>query len=346
MGHSFAHVSLAAAAAFFGFSQAAMAGGEVNVYSNRPAEIVQPLLDAFTRATRIETNLLYLDQGLVQRIQSEGDYSPADVILSIDDSRMSEAVEGGITQPLIDPKLASQIPEKYRDRDGNWIGLTVRPRVFYVSSQRVKDTAITYESLTGPEWKGRVCIRDGRHPSNIGLFASMTDLHGATYTEKWLLGLKANLARKPKGSDRSQAEAIAEGVCDLAIGNAEYAAVMLVEERASGQDKLAEAIRIVFPNQIDRGTSVGLSSMALAKHAPNRDNAIKLMEFLADKPAQELYSNEVNEYPVLPGAQPSDILKGFGPMKTEDLAVGNVLKLRGQALELVEKVRFNDGPGN
>lgn len=341
MGLRIRYLSPAAAVLVALASTAAHAGGEVNVYSNRPAALIQPLLDAFTQETGIATNMLYLDQGLVERIRSEGEYSPADVILTVDDSRLMHAKQGGVTQALIDTALNEEIPARYRDPEGHWFGLTVRPRVFYASRERVAATHITYETLSEPEWKGKICIRDGRHATNIGLFASMLALHGETYTEKWLTGLKANLARKPKGSDRSQAEAVAAGECDLAVGNTEYIAAIAAD---TARKDIADTIRVIIPNAGDRGASTGISGMALARHAPNRANAIKLMEFLAARSAQELLSRQTNEYPVLPDARPSDVLTGFGPMKAEDLPMDEINKLRKQALDLVDKTGFNDGP--
>jgi iron(III) transport system substrate-binding protein len=341
MTHRLATLWLAAAATFAISCSVAIAAGEVNVYSSRPGERVQPLLDAFTRQTGIETNLLYLDQGLLERIQSEGDYSPADIILAVDDSRLTEARQGGITQPLDDATLNAEIPAQYRDPEGHWFGLTVRPRVFYGSRARIKATAVTYQELSQPQWKGKVCMRDGRHASNIALIASMIDRHGEAYTEKWLTGLKANLARKPRGSDRSQAEAVASGVCDIGIGNAEYLAAMVTDP---AQKDAAQTIRVIFPNAADRGASVGISGMALARHAPNRANAVRLMVFLASRPAQELYSAETNEYPVAVDAAPAAILQSFGPLKAEDVSISQISALRKQALDLVDKVQFNDGP--
>lgn len=343
MGTSLTQASILSSLFLVSSSGVALAAGEVNVYSNRPPELVQPLLDAFTRQTGIETNLLYLDHGLIERIQSEGEYSPADLVISVDDSRLSDIKEAGITQALQDTKLNAEIPANYRDPEGHWFGLTVRPRVFYVAKGRVAAQAITYEELSQPAWKGMVCMREGRHPSNIALIASMISLHGGTYTEKWLAGLKANLARKPKGSDRSQAEAVASGECDLAIGNTEYIAAI---NRDPAEKPVADKIRVVFPNAIDRGTSMSISGMALTRQAPNRANALKLMEFLASRPAQELYSSETDEYPVLPDAEPSAILKRFGQMKVEDLPISELAGLRKQALDIVEKVQFNDGPSN
>ena len=344
MGTTFRQASMLSAALCLSCSvHVALAAGEVNVYSNRPPELVQPLLDAFTKKTGIAANLLYLDSRLIERILSEGEYSPADVILATDDSRLAEFKAAGITQALKDAALDNEVPARYRDPQGHWFALTLRPRVFYASAERVKVASITYEELARSEWKAKLCLRDGRHASNIGLIAAMLAAHGAAETEKWLAGLKANLARKPKGNDRNQAEAVAKGECDLAIGNSEYIAALAQDP---AQQAEAAKIRVIFPNAAGRGVSVGISGMALARQAPNRDNAVSLMRFLSSRPAQELYSNETNEYPVLPAAEPSPMLKSFGRLKAEDLPIAEVIKLRAQALQLVDKVEFNEGPGN
>lgn len=328
----------------FGSALPAAADGEVNIYSYRQPELIQPLIDAFTKETGITANVLFLDKGLVERIQAEGENSPADVILTVDISRLTEAKEGGVTQALIDNKIIDNIPAKYRDADNQWFGLTTRGRVVYASKERVEQNDITYEELADPKWKGKICIRDGQHSYNIGLIASMIAHHGAEHTEEWLTGLKNNLARKPTGSDRSGAKSIAAGECDLAIGNTYYVGVMATNDKEPEQKEWAAAIKVLFPNANDRGTHVNISGMALAKYAPNKDNAVKFMEFLASKEAQEIYAEQVFEYPVLPSAEPSEIVKGFGTIKPDDMPLTDIAKYRKQASELVDKVGFNDGP--
>lgn len=340
------HRSSAIAAVFSALFAAspAFADGEVNIYSYRQPELIQPLLDAFTKETGITTNVLFLDKGLVERLQAEGENSPADVILTVDISRLTEAKDGGVTQPLADNTIISNIPAQYRDSDNMWFGLTTRGRVLYASNERVPETNLTYEELADPKWKGRICTRDGQHSYNIGLFASMIAHHGADYTEKWLAGLRDNLVRKPNGSDRSQAKDIFAGTCDLALGNTYYVGLMLTNDKEPEQKEWAKAMHVIFPNSGDRGTSVNISGMALAKYAPNRDNAVKFMEFLASKEAQEIYAEKVFEYPVLPGAEPSEIVKSFGTIKPDTLPLTEIAKNRKQASELVDKVGFNDGP--
>ena len=329
-----------------GTAAPAFADGEVNIYSYRQPELIQPLLDAFTKETGIDTNVLFLDKGLVERMAAEGRNSPADVILTVDISRLVEAKEGGVTQPLKDELIAKDIPANYRDPEGNWFGLSTRARVVYASKDRVTDTKITYEELADPKWKGKICMRDGQHSYNIGLFASMIAHHGADYTETWLKGLRDNLARKPDGNDRSQAKSIMAGECDIALGNTYYVGLMMTNEREPQEKEWAAAIKILFPNTDDRGTHVNISGMALAKYAPNRDNAVKLMEFLSSGEAQKIYAEQVFEYPVMPGAEASEIVRSFGKIKPDTLALADIAANRKVASELVDKVGFNDGPQN
>jgi iron(III) transport system substrate-binding protein len=329
----------------FGSTSSALAGGEVNVYSYRQPELIQPLLDAFTKETGIATNVLFLDKGLVERIQAEGVNSPADILLTVDIARLVEAKEGGVTQPVLnDPIIEKDIPANLRDPEGEWFGLTTRGRVVYASKERVPQQSITYEELADPKWKGKICIRDGQHSYNIALFASMIAYHGLDYTRTWLTGLKNNLARKPDGTDRSQAKSIYSGECDIALGNTYYVGLMLTNEQEPEEKIWANSVKVIFPNAEDRGTHVNISGVAMTKYAPNKENALKLMEFLASGEAQEIYAKQVFEYPVLPGAQPSDVVKGFGPIKPDTLSLTEIAAHRKEASELVDEVGFNDGP--
>ncbi len=338
--------ALAFSTALTACAGAALADGEVNIYSYRQPELIQPLLDAFTAKTGIEANSLFLDKGLVERIQAEGVNSPADIILTVDISRLTDAVDAGITQPVDDPLINSNIPAQYRDPRGNWFGLTTRGRVVYASKARVAQNDITYEELADPKWKGKICTRDGQHPYNIGLISSMIAHHGVDYTEKWLTAVKNNLNRKPDGTDRSQAKEIFAGECDIALGNTYYVGLMLTDEEEPEQKDWAASIKVLFPNAKDRGTHVNISGVALAKNAPNRDNAIKLMEFLSSPEAQKIYAGQVFEYPVGPGLDPAAIVKSFGPIKPDTLPLADISAHRKEASELVDKVGFNDGPAN
>lgn len=336
--------SLSVAAAFLALTAPARADGEVNIYSYRQPDLIQPLLDAFTKETGITANVLFLDKGLVERIQAEGANSPADVILTVDISRLTEAKDAGVTQPLVNETINKDIPANFRDPDGNWFGLTTRGRVVYASKERVPQNDITYEELADPKWKGKFCTRDGQHSYNVGLIASMIAHHGEAETEKWLAGLRDNLSKKPDGGDRDQAKAIFAGECDIALGNSYYVGLMLTNDKEPQQKEWASAIKVLFPNAKDRGTHVNISGMALAKNAPNKENAVKLMEFLSAGEAQKIYAEQVFEYPVLPGAEPSDVVKSFGTIKPDSLALAEIAANRKKASELVDKVGYNDGP--
>jgi len=327
------------------FAQSALADGEVNIYSYRQPDLIKPLLDKFTADTGITANVLFLDKGLVERVQAEGANSPADVILTVDIARIMEAKDGAITQPVTDNETINKdIPSQFRDPQGEWFALTTRGRVVYASKDRVEQDKITYEELADPKWQGKICIRDAQHSYNIGLIASMIAAHGEEYTETWLTGLKNNLARKPNGGDRDQAKAIFAGECDIALGNTYYVGLMQTNEKEPEQKDWAGAIKVLFPNTDDRGTHVNISGMALAKNAPNKDNALKLMEFLASGEAQKIYAEQVFEYPVMPGAEPSDIVKAFGTIKPDTLPLADIAANRKKASELVDKVGVNEGP--
>ena len=259
-------------------AQKAAAAEEVNVYSYRQPFLVKPLFDAFTKQTGIKVNVIFAKKGMVEKIKVEGANSPADVLLTVDISRLSKAVKEGVSQPITSATLAKNIPAEYRDPKGHWFGLTRRARVVYASKARVKQDAITYEELADPKWKGKICIRSGQHVYNRALFASMIAHLGTQKAESWLKGLKANLARKPKGNDRKQVKAIFAGECDLSIGNTYYMGKMQTNNKNPEQKDWAKSVRILFPNTNDRGSHINISGALLAKNAPHKANGIKLIE--------------------------------------------------------------------
>ena len=324
--------------------QTAHAGDEVNIYSYRQAELIAPLLDKFTRQTGIETNVLFLKKGLVDRVKAEGVNSPVDVILTVDIGRLNSAKSLGVTQPVDSTVIAGNIPSEYREPSGHWFGVTTRARVVFASKDRVPQNNITYEELADPKWKGKICTRSGQHSYNIGLFASMIAHHGEKYTEKWLQGVKSNLARKPQGNDRAQAKAIFAGECDLGIGNTYYVGKMQTNEKRPEQKEWAASMKVLFPNVDNRGSHVNISGMAMARHSPNADNARKLMEFLSSGTAQEIYAEVVFEYPVKQGTKTSDLVRGFGKLKSDRLSLQTIANNRKAASRLVDKVGYNDGP--
>ncbi|MEO9339457.1 Fe(3+) ABC transporter substrate-binding protein [Mesorhizobium sp. SB112] len=328
------------------FAGSALADGTVNVYTYRQPDLIKPVLDAFTQETGIKTEVLFLDKGLEERILAEGQNSPADVIMTVDISRLTTAKEKGITQALDDSVVNANIPAEYRDPEGHWFGLTKRARVVYASKDRVKDTAITYADLADPKWKGKICIRSGQHDYNLALIGAAISHWGAEKAETWLNGVKDNLARKPDGGDRPQAKAIFAGECDIAIGNTYYVGLMRTNEKDPEEKEWGNAINVIFPTFENGLTHVNISGAAIAKNAPNHDNAVKLLQFLSNHEAQQIYAEKNYEYPVEPGLEPSETVKAFGELKSDTLPLVEIAKERKAASELVDKVRFDDGAGS
>lgn len=318
----------------------AAADGAVNIYSLRQPFLIEPLLKAFTEKTGIKTNVVFAKDGVVERMKAEGANSPADVILTVDVGRLNDAVEAGVVQPVKSAVLEKNVPASFRDPDGRWFALTTRARIIYASKDRVRPGEITsMEQLADPKWKGRVCSRSGKHDYNVALLAAMIAHHGEAKTEDWLKGLKANLAQKAQGNDRSQVKAIMEGVCDLSLGNTYYYGAMLANPE---QKAWADAVNPVFATiGGGNGTHVNVSGIALTKSAPNRDNAVKLMEFLSSDEAQELYATANFEYPVNPQVKWSPTVEAWGRFTPDDLPLAAVAELRAAAVKMVDRVGFD-----
>jgi iron(III) transport system substrate-binding protein len=333
---------LGACAAALLLSPAVQAAEAVNVYSYRQPSLIEPLLRAFTQETSIEVNLIFAEKGLIERMVQEGANSPADVLLTADVGRLVEARAKDLSQPVKDETISKNIPEAFADPEGHWYGLTMRARVAYVSKERVKQNTISYEELADPKWKGKICIRSGQHPYNLGLIAAMIARRGEEKTREWLKGLKANLAVKPSGNDRSQAKSVYAGECDVALANTYYMGKMLTNTEEPEQQDWAKSVRILFPASSEMGTHVNISGMLLAKHAPHAENGKKLMRFLAGPTAQSLYAEGNFEYPVDPAVQPSEIVRAWGSFNPDTLPVGEIATYEKRASELVDEVRFDN----
>jgi iron(III) transport system substrate-binding protein len=320
-------------------SGAAAAADQVNVYSYRQPFLVEPLFAAFTERTGVQVRVVHAEKGLVERLKREGANSPADVILTVDISRLSEAKEAGVTEALRSPVLDANIPAQYRDPDGHWFGLTTRARIIVASKARVpRGMVASYAELASPALTGRVCTRSGKHAYMVGLTASMIVHDGEAAAEQWLRGLKANRARRPQGNDRGQVKAISEGECDVALINHYYMGAMMEDAE---QSAWADAVYVVFPDQGGRGTHVNLSGVALARGAPNRDNAVRLIEFLSSDRAQEIYAEVNHEYPVKSGVPHSALLRSFGEFEPDDVRLADVAARRRAASKLVDKVDYD-----
>jgi iron(III) transport system substrate-binding protein len=332
-------VGALAIAALVGTGAPALAQGVVNVYTNREPGLYSATLDEFTKATGIKVNALFSEQGLAERIKAEGENSPADVLITVDIGRLQEAVELGIVQPVRSEGLVANIPAQYRDPDGRWFALSLRARTVYASKERVKQDAITYEELADPKWKGKICTRSGQHQYNIALIAAMIIKRGEAKTEEWLRGLKANLAKRPSGGDRDVAKDIAAGVCDIGLGNQYY--IGLMANGSPEQKKWVEAVKVILPKFENGGTHVNVSGAVVAKNAPNRDNAIKLLEFMTGNDAQRVFADVNFEYPVRPGVPVNKLVASFGALHADAMSVAEIATARTKASELVDKVGFD-----
>ena len=314
-------------------------GSEINIYSYRQPFLIQPLTDAFTEQTGIKVNVAYLRKGMIERMKAEGKRSPADVVLTVDISRLAAVVEANLTQPVLNKTLEKNIPTIYRDPDNHWFGLTTRARIIYASKDKVSDGEVTtYENLANPKWKGRICTRSGTNAYTVALTSAIIHHHGAEKAEEWLRSVKNNLARKPQGNDRAQVKAIWAGECDISIGNTYYMGKMLKDPE---QKAWADSVRIVFPVFENGGTHVNISGIALAKHSPNKENAVKLMEFLSSPEAQKIYAFANFEYPIAPNAEPAELVKNWGTFTPDDVNLMDLAKLRSTALKLTEIVDFD-----
>lgn len=316
----------------------------VNLYTTREPALIQPLLDEFAKSSGIKVNTVFVKDGLIERVKAEGEKSPADVLMTVDIGNLLDLVDAGITQPIQSEILNSVIPQKLRDPNNHWYTLSLRDRVAYVANE-IDVSAINYEDFANPEWKGKVCIRSGQHPYNTALIAAMIAHNGIEFTEQWLKGVKQNLGRKAAGGDRDVARDILGGICDIGIANAYYVGRMKNADPGSDSYKWGEAIKVVrptFANENSKGTHVNISGAAVAKYAPDKENAIKLLEYLVSDYAQSLYANANYEYPVREGVALDPVVASFGPLVIDPLPLTEIAKHRKEASELVDKVGFND----
>jgi iron(III) transport system substrate-binding protein len=317
----------------------AFAAEEVNIYSFRQPFLIQPILEDFTKQTGIKTNVVFAKKGLIERVKREGKHSRADLVLTSNFSALMQLEDLDLTQPINSDVVEKNVPAAFRDPEGEWVALTKRVRNVYSSKDRLgKLESLSYEDLANESYRGKICTRSGKHPYNLGLIASMIAHHGEADTKKWLLGVKANLARKPQGNDRAQVKAVKEGLCDLALGNSYYFGKMLQDDK---QKAWADSVYINFPNQQSRGSHLNVSGVVLTKYAKNKENALKLVEFMTDNKAQNMYASMNMEYPVKPGVALSELVASWGTFKEDTLPLSEISKYRPLALKLIDEVRFD-----
>lgn len=311
---------------------------EVNIYSHRQQFLLQPFLDAFTAETGIKTNVVYASKGLAQRLQAEGRASPADVILTVDIARLGEYADLDLLAPVSSDILETNIPAHLRAEDGSWFAFSTRARIVVTSRERVAEGAINdLEDLADPQWQGRICTRKGSHVYNRALMASIIAAHGEAAATEWGTALVANMARRPQGNDRAQAKAIFEGQCDVGIMNHYYFGKMMFGDKPEQRD-WANAIRLVFTNQDNRGTHVNISGGGVARHSPNRDAAVQFLEFLTQTTAQQLYGKINFEYPANPAVAPGGVLQSWGSFKRDELDIEKLSELAPSAQMIIDRI--------
>jgi iron(III) transport system substrate-binding protein len=319
----------------------ALADGEVNLYTTREPGLIQPLIDVFTTETGITVNTVFVKDGLPERVAAEGANSPVDVLMTVDIGGLVDLVDKGVTQPIESAALNEAVPENLRDPDGHWYTLSMRARVLYVEKGLGIDE-FTYEQLADPAWKGKVCIRSGQHPYNVALIAAYIAHHGEEATKTWLEGVKANVARQPGGGDRDVARDILGGICEIGPANSYYVGLMRSGAGGPEQVEWGNAIDVVIPTFAEGGTHVNVSGAAVARNAPNKDNAVKFLEFLASDEAQALYAKANFEYPVKAGAVVDPIIADLGELGPDSLALIEIAKNRKAASQLVDEVGFDN----
>ena len=315
---------------------------EVNVYTTREPGLIRPLLDAYSKQTGTQVNTVFVQAGLAERVAAEGANSPADVLMVVDIGNLLDLVKRGLAQPVRSDALEAAVPPQWRDPAGNWYALTLRARAILVAKDRPVEAPRTYEDLADPRYRGRVCIRSGNHPYNTSLFAAMLAKHGTEDTATYLTALKSNLARRAAGGDREVARDILAGICDVGVSNTYYEGIMLSGAGGEDQKRWGEAVRVVLPSFKDGvGTHVNVSGATVARNAPNRAEAVRLLEYLVTPEAQRLYADLNYEHPVRPGVELNPIVQGFGPLNPDGTPLTAIAGNRAEASLLVDRLGFD-----
>ncbi len=330
-----AAVSALALSASTGFAQQKV----LNLYSSRHYQTDEALYANFEKSTGIKINRIEgLEDPLIERMKNEGDKSPADVLITVDMGRLLKAKEAGLFQPVKSAVLDEKVPRELRASDGTWYGFSVRARpIFYAKGKIEPKDIANYEDLANPKFKGKVCTRAGNHPYMISMLSSLIAANGNEKAEAWARAVVANMARAPKGGDTDQIKGIASGECEIAVGNTYYFARLLKSDKP--EDKaVAEKVGVVFPNQTNRGTHINISGAGVAKYAPNKEAAIKFLEYLASPEAQNYFANGNNEYPIVGNATDNAALKAMGEFKRDPLPMDQVGKNYTTAAQMFDRV--------
>ncbi|WP_420966354.1 extracellular solute-binding protein [Bradyrhizobium sp. B120] len=314
---------------------------ELTLYSTREANLVEPVVAAFTAATGTQVKTIFIEDSLVKRLTSEGDNSPADVLLTIGLDKTTQLAARGLTQAIASPALAPAVPANLRGNNGQWIALAIRPRVVFARKDDPL-AAITYEELADPKWRGKLCMRQAAHQNNVALIAAYLAHHGTDATESWLAGLKANLAHKPTGKDNDVVREIAEGRCDIGIGNT--VALAQLRDGREGNDfrTWAGAVKAVPTAFEGGGSHVNLTGAAIARHAPHPAAARAFLEFLVTPEAQSIFSTAELEYPARATAKRAPIVEGIGAFAADALPIDEIAAHQAAAIALIRKAGFDE----
>ena len=315
---------------------------EVNIYSARKGYLLKPLLVEFEKDTKIKVNIISgKSKALQKRIEQEGENTRADILLTVDAGNLYKAKHDNLLQSINSSKLNELIPSHLRDIDGYWYGLSIRSRVIMYNPKKVNINELsTYEDLANPKWKGRICIRSSSNIYNQSLLASLVSHLGIDKAENWAGKVVENFSRKPKGNDRTQMTSVVLEECDITLANTYYLGKWISSEKED-ERKYANMIAVFFPNQINRGAHINISGAAVVKYSKNPDNAIKLIEYLASKKAQELYAKANHEYPIRGNIEVSDIVKSWGyPFKQDSLSLNELGKNNTKAVQIFDKVNW------
>ena len=312
---------------------------EINIYSHRQPFLISPFLDAFTADTGIKTNIVYSKTGLAERLQAEGENTPADIILTVDIARLYVYRDKDLLASIDSSLLKKNIPSYLRSEDNTWFGLSKRARVVIIDKNRVNDQEIKrIEDLSDVKWKGKICSRPGSHVYNRALMASIIAANGELVAEKWANGLVSNLARRPQGNDRAQVKAIYEGQCDIAIINNYYYGKLKFSEDPK-QREWTKNLKLIFLNQEegDRGSHVNISGGGVVKYSKNKNDAILFLEYLTNQKSQKLYGEINFEYPVNPDIATTKELLSWGTFREDQLRIINIAKLAPIAQKIIDR---------
>ena len=331
---------LASVAGFAALAVPAHADGEVNIYSSRHYDTDERLYSDFTEATGIKINLIEgKEDELIERMKAEGVNSPADVFITADAGRLWRAEQAGLFQAVDSETLDNRIPDSLRHPEGHWFGISKRARVIFYNKDKVSEPPQTYAALADPKYKGLVCARSSSNIYMLSLLGAYIAHNGEDAAKEWAQGLKDNLARDPQGGDTDQLKGLVSGECGIAIANTYYFA-RGVAGQVDGLTEGIDKIGIVFPDQDGNGAHVNISGAGVTAHAPNRDNAVKLLEYFTSDSAQSYFANGNNEYPVVEGVAASSVVEGLGSFKADTLNLNELGKNQARAQEIYNEVGY------